>query len=198
MTLCTLAFAAIRAQPYYDSELRAFLLPPEGCEAPCFMGIRPGVTTVDEAIAILKATGWVGNIRNLLQPRGCNNSVTGEVGWDWSGEQPYWIDDSTIGKIVVIDDVVLLISVSTRISFGQVHLTLGTPTTTDFNTTRRADVYAGRLRIDYREFYPINNLEFSSNYLCPSKPLWFVSAWLLINEFPSSGNNSPTKYSCNL
>jgi hypothetical protein len=58
-TLCTLTLAAIRAQPYDDSELRAFLLPPEGCAAPCFMGIRPGVTTGDEAIAILERTGWI-------------------------------------------------------------------------------------------------------------------------------------------
>ncbi len=64
--LFTLLFAAcigiIRAQPYDDSELRAFLTPPSGCAMPCFMGIRPGVTTADEAIAILEAHEWVSNV----------------------------------------------------------------------------------------------------------------------------------------
>ncbi len=44
----------IRAQPYDDGGLRAFLTPPEDCPAPCFMGIRPGVTTTEEALEILK------------------------------------------------------------------------------------------------------------------------------------------------
>lgn len=47
---CLVFFSAvlllIHAQPYDDSQLRAFLTPPEGCPAPCFMGIRPGITTV--------------------------------------------------------------------------------------------------------------------------------------------------------
>jgi len=57
--LITLAFSTliflIRAQTYDDVELRTFLTPPEGCSAPCFMGIRPGETTVGEAIALLNA-----------------------------------------------------------------------------------------------------------------------------------------------
>lgn len=59
--LFAVCIALIRAQPYDDSELRAFLTPPEGCPAPCFMGIRPGVTTMEEAVAILKAHEWVTN-----------------------------------------------------------------------------------------------------------------------------------------
>ncbi len=53
--LFVLSMLLIRAQPYDDSELRDFLTPPEGCPVPCFMGIRPGVTTAEEAIAILEA-----------------------------------------------------------------------------------------------------------------------------------------------
>jgi hypothetical protein len=51
--LFTAALAVIRAQPYDDHELRELLLP-AGCPAPCFMGIRPGVTTVEEAVKILE------------------------------------------------------------------------------------------------------------------------------------------------
>ncbi|MBZ0280681.1 MAG: hypothetical protein K8L97_08055 [Anaerolineae bacterium] len=39
----------IRAQPYDDDGLHALLTPPEGCNAPCFLGVRPGETPLDEA-----------------------------------------------------------------------------------------------------------------------------------------------------
>jgi hypothetical protein len=39
----------IRAQPYDGSSVRDALLP-QGCASPCFMGLRPGVTTLDEAV----------------------------------------------------------------------------------------------------------------------------------------------------
>jgi hypothetical protein len=48
----------IHAQPYDDHDLHQLLLP-ESCPAPCFMGIRPGVTTQDEAIKILEDNPWV-------------------------------------------------------------------------------------------------------------------------------------------
>ncbi len=71
----------IRAQPYDDHELRQLLLP-EGCPAPCFMGIRPGVTTMDEAVVILEANSWVGEIRTR----------TGTIEWTWSNLSPKIVD----------------------------------------------------------------------------------------------------------
>jgi hypothetical protein len=56
--LSALCIVLTRAQSYDDSEVRIFLTPPDGCPAPCFMGIRPGVTTLEEATAILSAMGW--------------------------------------------------------------------------------------------------------------------------------------------
>lgn len=53
VVVCVVPVALIRAQPVDDSEIRAFLALPERCPAPCFMGIRPGVTRGHEALAIL-------------------------------------------------------------------------------------------------------------------------------------------------
>jgi hypothetical protein len=39
----------IRAQPYDNSALRSVLMP-DGCAPPCFMGLRPGESTLNEAI----------------------------------------------------------------------------------------------------------------------------------------------------
>lgn len=40
----------IRARPYDASPIRDALLPPAGCAAPCFMGLRVGQTTLNEVI----------------------------------------------------------------------------------------------------------------------------------------------------
>ena len=47
--LFTLSIVVIRAQPYDDDGLHTLLTPPEGCNAPCFLGVRPGETGLDDA-----------------------------------------------------------------------------------------------------------------------------------------------------
>jgi hypothetical protein len=58
VTLClvlmfTIVMLVIRAQPYQDGGLGDFLLPPDGCAAPCWSGIRPGETTVTGSSTLL-------------------------------------------------------------------------------------------------------------------------------------------------
>lgn len=53
--LFTMLMLLIHAQPYDDMELRAFLTPPDGCPAPCFMGIQPGLTTLRDTAKHLKS-----------------------------------------------------------------------------------------------------------------------------------------------
>ena len=83
-------FLMIRTQPYDDHELRQLLLP-DGCPAPCFIGMRPGVTTTDEMLKILKASGWVDKIEG-----GDFGDFYG--GFNWNGKQPliWQINDSEI------------------------------------------------------------------------------------------------------
>jgi hypothetical protein len=88
--LFALAIGVIRAQPYDDGGLRDFLFNSPGCETipdnePCFIGIRPGVTTFDGALAILRHHEWV---EHLTAP------TTGDwstVSWTWSGKQSPFI-----------------------------------------------------------------------------------------------------------
>jgi hypothetical protein len=51
------AIGLVRARPYDDPEMRGFLTPPQGCAAPCFLGVQPGVTSVDDAITIGSQAG---------------------------------------------------------------------------------------------------------------------------------------------
>ena len=81
--LFTAMLILIHAQPYDDHELRQLLLP-EGCPAPCFMGIRPGVTTVEEAIRILDGSGWV----ETNEPNPSNDDFGDQISFEWNGKQP--------------------------------------------------------------------------------------------------------------
>jgi hypothetical protein len=54
--------ALIRVFPYQRNAVQQFLSPPPDCVMPCWMGIRPGVTTDAEAAAILSAHEWGGEI----------------------------------------------------------------------------------------------------------------------------------------
>jgi hypothetical protein len=119
--LLTLIFGAaiglVRARPYDDPEMRAFLTPPQGCAAPCFMGVQPGTTTMDEAVAILEASGWIDKVE------------TGGRFYDllWSGEQPDFIDDESLNYLMIRAGVVDLIRLRTRLRLGDVVALLGRP-----------------------------------------------------------------------
>jgi len=63
IVLMALPLLLIHAQPYDDSDLRAFLTPPVGCLAPCFMGIQPGLTKVRAGGAYLDASARIESIR---------------------------------------------------------------------------------------------------------------------------------------
>jgi len=88
LALFTAALLLIRAQPYENPQLRAQLLP-DGCPAPCFMGVRPGVTTGDEAVKILQENRWVKSLSRDTDCVGCKVDLY-TIGW--SDDAPAWID----------------------------------------------------------------------------------------------------------
>lgn len=82
ITLFTIVLILIHIQPDDDHELRQLLLP-EGCPAPCFLGIHPGVTTYDEAIQLLVASKWV-----EIDPSKLNaDDITYPLILHWNGQQ---------------------------------------------------------------------------------------------------------------
>jgi hypothetical protein len=116
---CAAAIAAIRAQPYDDHNLRALLAAPDGCTAPCWQGIRPGVTTGTEASRLLETNAWVGNVDYYVD--------LSALVWEWSGNQPDWIDDRQRGVVSFDVRSVKYIRIYTRITFGELWLALGEP-----------------------------------------------------------------------
>jgi hypothetical protein len=121
LALFTIAQLLIHAQLYDDHELRELLLP-EGCPAPCFMGIRPGETTVGEALSLLETSGWVDQITD-------NGMV---ISWTWNGRQPRFIDAQELPQIrhvKIIDgrDVINELAIPTTVATGSFLLLLNNP-----------------------------------------------------------------------
>lgn len=119
--------ALIRLQPYDDSELRAFLNPPEGCSAPCFMGIRPRVTSIDEAVRLLEAHSWAQSVTVDYIYLDATTRYPVQVYWEWSGQQPSLINDAGNRALWLFSRDVVSIDVDTRIAMGELILALGKP-----------------------------------------------------------------------
>ena len=119
--LLTAALLLIHAQSYDDRELRQALLP-EDCPAPCFMGIRPGVTNGEDAVKLLQANDWVGEIDN-----GVSDNQEGFIRWDWSDQKPSWISENTKGKIWITGQRVDTITIYSDFLLGETQLGLGIP-----------------------------------------------------------------------
>jgi hypothetical protein len=119
-TLMTLLFTSaiglINAQPRDDEALRALLAAPADCPMPCWEGIRPG-KSVAQAISILQAHPWVGRL-DLRGPT---------ITWEWSGQQPAYIDGTARGALATYWDRVTSVMIPTRLTFGDILLAFDLP-----------------------------------------------------------------------
>ncbi len=87
---CLLLFGLIVlicAQQEDHTDLEALLVPQPGCDMPCFLGIRIGETHAGEAVAILEAHPWVGDVRTT----GTGERQTGSIRFDWSPDAPRFL-----------------------------------------------------------------------------------------------------------
>lgn len=114
----TLGLLMLRLLPYSDSDLRPLFVP-DDCAQPCFMGIRPGETTIAEAVALLESHAWVGEISQ--QPD--------LIMWAWNGSQPgdlFGYNAALVGTITGTD-VVERVGIRTSIPAFRLLLLYGAP-----------------------------------------------------------------------
>ena len=184
LVLCTLviftaALLLIHAQPYDDHELRDLLLP-EGCPAPCFMGIRPGSTTEDEAVAILKSSEWVDhNSINILETKSYPNSTVGNqsslIEWRWTRHASRLLitqENFIAGSIFARNHRVEKMTIYIHLRLGEIYTSLGSPSKVGFASLRNVKPPWG---IAVFHLYPQYGFEFQSNiYRCP----YLASLWM--------------------
>ncbi len=91
--LLALTVVVIRATPD-DTVLSSFITGPDNCSGNCLLGLLPGKTTVSEALDQLGQHPWV-----TATHMAANGQGYGQIRWEWSGQQPGFIDDSYLGRI---------------------------------------------------------------------------------------------------
>ncbi|MBZ0293626.1 MAG: hypothetical protein K8L99_13750 [Anaerolineae bacterium] len=194
--LALIPVLVIRARAYDDSALLQVVTPPDGCYAPCFMGVIPGGTRADEALALLRAHDWVESVE-----RGTT------IRWTWSGRQPDVIASDTPGQFSILSTfdrpLVASVYIVTQLTYGDLLLALGEPDHGYIAVDhRRQGTY-----IYYRSIY--ENWRFQARLLplkweCPFRPLEIYEVPVriemgLVNELnapdflmsfdPKQGNN---------
>jgi hypothetical protein len=179
ITMLSLAVVALLAAPYDDSQLRAFVTAPENCGGDCLLGLRPGATTLGEAMQQLQTHTWVESTQLSASGAGY-----GQILWRWSGRQPESIDTSHPGRVTFywdedenngleLNDIpILTISVYTQLRMYSLQDWFGTPDSG--NASFRPD---GEL--SYSAAYPIRggSLVLSTTMPCPTSLMSYWNAW---------------------
>lgn len=113
----SVVMAGLRVRAQQDEALRDMLGAPANCAPPCWQGIRPQVTTADEAEARLRAHPWVSDLI-----RG-----DGTLSWRWNGQQPGYIDAALRGIVYLRSERVETVRIPLRVTFGDIWALLGAP-----------------------------------------------------------------------
>ncbi|MCB9455350.1 MAG: hypothetical protein H6671_05125 [Anaerolineaceae bacterium] len=142
-----LGIAIVSGPP--DTEAPGALLPSADCPAPCLLGLRPGVTTAEEAAAILANHPW---IRESSPPI----TGSGTLRWAWNGQQPPLFGrGGGYGEVEIRDGMVYLIRILTPTPFAEFWLLLGAP---EKGTIGRSRVMPDTFQT-HRAIYPAYGLE---------------------------------------
>lgn len=114
----------IHAQPYDDHNLSEFMTP-KSCSMPCFMGIVPRVTTLDEAVRLLKSSGWVSKVNSQV------DDTTGKmlgITVRWNANAPLLLQKSAYsGYLTVNHNRIDQIFIGTSVNLGDFWLSMGVP-----------------------------------------------------------------------
>ncbi|MBZ0293413.1 MAG: hypothetical protein K8L99_12675 [Anaerolineae bacterium] len=150
----------IHLQPVGDADLRTFFLPPAGCPAPCWLGVRPGWTSVDEAVRLLENHEWITAVHKSAS----------FYDFEWSGRQPAWIDTDFDGHFRASGSVVEAIRIRTTLSNGMIFALLGSPETGIIYTPLNTSGLGHTVRFE------INGAEISGLTRCPmrSDSFWYT------------------------
>jgi hypothetical protein len=113
------AILLIRAQPYQDGGLSAFLLPPDDCPAPCWSGIRPGETTVTGSSALLHNNLQIKTV-DAISPATAWLRLSASIPVIERARVNLWEENrGVVGRIELLD---------TGLSMSDLQLLMGAPT----------------------------------------------------------------------
>jgi len=142
---------------------------------PCFMGIRPGVTTVEEAVRILAAHEWVEDVTMRFDATG----LPSELLWMWSDRASVFVDEHNAGHLLLRNNMVFNVYVFTEIPAGSIRLLLSEPE----RTSIRLVAPPLSLRFDFG--YPALSLVAAGTIPCPVafNQLWRANVDLRLSSY---------------
>lgn len=161
----------IRARPYNDSSFHSFFLPPEDCLKPCWQGIRPGTTSIDEAVTILETSAWAQNI--MVDKR--------KVSWLWRGNHPESVDTHKPGTMFISNNRIVAIIIPINLTFGDLEVFFGQP------RWRSAGKFNYDVSVQFT--YPHEYLTLSVRLECPMNMVsfWNAQPEIVMNSMPTAG-----------
>ncbi len=170
----------IHTRPFSDGGLHDFLFEGE-CSLPCFMGIRPGITTAEQAYELLQQEGLVSD---WIEPPHPLEQIGDDAGfgllrWHWSKKRPALLT-STDASLVYnrrTGYVITFGSMGTRLSLGEAFILLGQPSM-GFLTAAYND--RSRPTFTHVASYPQWHFNLVNNIPCPMtmSQLWQSSVTL--------------------
>lgn len=165
----------IRATPYDNSALRAFLAPPSDCAAPCWYGIRPGQTTIRQAVALIQRHPWINQAPKLIW---FSSPAVSSFSWPWNGQEPAFIDRKRPGGMITRRNVVQIVRIPTTIMMGD--LWLARPETA---------APAGRCGDYVLDFYDLG-FRIQTEILCPFRPSSFWRMPIMLYYLDTGDENT--------
>ncbi len=118
-----LLIGAIRLLARSELPAGVFFTATTDCTLPCWQGITPGETSVDEAIALLAANSWV---EGMTRANASPSTVL--INWTWSSDYPYGSRSAEPPPTLIgRSGVVWQIYLPTDLRFGDVWALLGAP-----------------------------------------------------------------------
>jgi hypothetical protein len=186
---------AIRALPYHDLVNAALVF--ENCSPPCFLGIRPGVTTMPEAVSLIGAHDWVANgpddFPSFIKDAIRHGAVIPRtvIEWRWNETVPEWIDGVQRGTVTVEDTDVLNVSIETRLSLGEIVLAFGDPDESWYIASNSAN---GR-RFEYIAWYALERMLITTEGSCPMWHYYNYPVRILFRPEPPGTSESVSKAS---
>lgn len=167
--LLVLPLWLMRAQSDSRADLETLLAVPDDCQAPCIMGIRPGVTSIEEAIVLLEAHPWVDSV-TIEYLRLQEDFGRGILSWTWSDAHPAAVDPQIPGRInfhVVYTMVVDAVTIHTRLPTEDIINWYGAPRGGIFRSESRILTYG----VLYQPVADAAYIGVSTTIRCPANHL---------------------------
>jgi hypothetical protein len=184
---CTAMSAYILARVGGDYQsVRDFLSPVDGCPAPCWQGIRPGITDSLEAVDRLRAMPWAKNLY-AIQGIIINDSY---ISWTWDGSPLDVVDSKRDGRMWFHNGLVYSIEIPLVIPFSSIWGAFGAP---EVEMMLKAPLTPPQ--VFYVATYLGGTVAFRSTVICPPAALNPLTARVDVHfEMTRQGNDLTTKH----